>query len=119
MLIEDQKIAAYAAKALLSSAGHVVDLATTGREALTKFSQNEYDLLLIDIGLPDIDGTVVTQQIREQEIMTSKPHTPMVALTAHQTDSGYDLKVFDRVLNKPISLSGFNQLADLFSKPSE
>lgn len=117
LLIEDQLIAARVATAILSDMGHSVDVAHRGREALEKFTQNCYDLLLIDIGLPDIDGVAVARKILEQEAVTSNRHIPLVALTAHRVDDlQYDLSVFDRLINKPISIARFNQLADLIKK---
>jgi PAS domain S-box-containing protein len=113
LLIEDQPIAARVAIVVLENIGHTITLATTARETLQRFNEGHYDLLLIDIGLPDINGSVLAQQIREQETMTNQRHTPLVALTAHQNDSSHDMSIFDKIINKPISLEVFNQLKEI------
>jgi two-component system aerobic respiration control sensor histidine kinase ArcB len=117
LVVEDHPVAIVVAKTLLGGEGHAIDIAKSGREALEKFNTNKYDLLLLDNGLPDIEGTEVAKQIRQQEIMTNQPHTPIVALTGHGENHEGDLSIFDRVLQKPLSVSMFNQqLADFFRK---
>jgi two-component system aerobic respiration control sensor histidine kinase ArcB len=78
LLVEDNDLAQRLGVMLLTSLKHQVDKASTGNEALEKFFNVEYDLVFMDIGLPDMDGLEVTRRIRERN-----QTTPIIALTAH------------------------------------
>ncbi len=80
LLVEDEpQIASFVAKGL-KSAGFSSIHSPTGREAITLATQGEFDLMLLDVGLPDIDGFEVLRLIREQGI-----DTPIIMLTARKT----------------------------------
>ena len=59
-----------------------IDTAVNGKEALDRYGTSNYDIILMDIRLPVIDGIMVSKKIREIEASTSK-HTPIIALTAN------------------------------------
>ena len=59
-----------------------IDTAVNGKEALDRYGTSNYDIILMDIRLPVMDGTMVSKKIREIEASTSK-HTPIIALTAN------------------------------------
>ena len=61
------------------------NMAEDGQNALAKFQNKTYDLVFMDIGLPDMDGHAVTMKIREHE--KGIRHAPIVALTAHANDA--------------------------------
>lgn len=67
---------------MLGQAGLEVDIAENGRKALAAIETKQYDLLLLDVQMPEIDGFEVARRIREQEAKTGG-HLPIVALTAH------------------------------------
>ena len=67
---------------LLERWGQQVTLAVNGREAVNLFEKDNFDLVLLDIQMPEMDGFEVTAAIREMETKTGK-HTPIIALTAH------------------------------------
>ncbi len=67
---------------LLERWGQQVTLSVNGREALNLFEKDIFDLVLLDIQMPEMDGFEVTAAIREMETKTGK-HTPIIALTAH------------------------------------
>src|SRR5207302_6949237 len=62
---------------------HHVEFAEDGREALEKFIANHYDLVLMDIQMPAMDGLDATRAIRRWEIEHGRDPTPIVALTAY------------------------------------
>ncbi|MDX2164129.1 MAG: response regulator [Gammaproteobacteria bacterium] len=82
LLVEDQPVAALVAHEMLCEQSCEVDIAKDGNTALGLAKKNHYDLILMDIGLPDISGYEVTQQIRQYE-QTSSSQTPIIALSSH------------------------------------
>ena len=57
-------------------------MAASGEQVLENFKPGKYDLIFMDIGLPDMEGTDVTQHLRELE-NDSEYHAPIIALSAH------------------------------------
>ena len=62
--------------------GHRVKAVTTGEEALKALEKEKFDLVLMDIQMPKMDGLTATRKIREKEKKTKK-HLPIIAMTAH------------------------------------
>lgn len=81
LLAEDHVVNSLVITEMLKKQGHVVDVAMDGEEALSFYQRNPYDVILMDIQLPYLDGIEVTTKIREIE--DSKSHTPIIALTAY------------------------------------
>ncbi len=107
LLVEDQELAAKVASHLLNSIDCNVDVAKTGREGIQKIVNNQYDLVFLDVGLPDMSGFDVAQQIRFTEIVTNT-HIPIIALTAHVDTENKQECIeagMDAVLSKPLSKS--------------
>jgi len=82
LLAEDNAINRMVTVALLQEAGWQVDVATNGVEAVAAFGRREYDLVLMDCRMPELDGYGAAQQMRQQEAGRER-RTPIVALTAH------------------------------------
>jgi CheY-like chemotaxis protein len=86
LLVEDTEIAQEATAVVLQSIGCQVDVVKTGTEAVERVANENYDLIFMDLGLPDIDGFAVTEAIREAE-MKAYPNArplPIIALTTHK-----------------------------------
>ncbi|WP_082113918.1 ATP-binding protein [Kiloniella litopenaei] len=81
LLVEDIKVNQIMAKALLEKSGQSVDTADNGFQAVEKASKNDYDIILMDIHMPEMDGVEATKQIRALSDST-KSTIPIVALTA-------------------------------------
>jgi CheY-like chemotaxis protein len=99
LLVEDTDYNAWATKAILAKLGIRVDeRASTGEEARKLFGQHQYDLVLLDRNLPDVDGTVVAQQLRGLEAGSRR--ALIVAVTAYSTTD-------DRALCLQSGMDGF------------
>jgi PAS domain S-box-containing protein len=81
LLAEDDKINQKVASQVLENMGHKVTIANNGKEAVELFAAEPFDLVLMDINMPLMDGYEATGIIREQEQETDR-HTPIVALSA-------------------------------------
>ncbi|MEW6672770.1 MAG: response regulator [Thermodesulfobacteriota bacterium] len=82
LLAEDNLVNQKLALNLLQSRGHQVVLAKNGREAVKIHDAGNFDLVLMDIQMPEMDGFEATEQIRQKEKQGNK-HIPIVAMTAH------------------------------------
>jgi len=82
LLAEDNAVNALLASVLLRKAGHQVTHVVTGRKALDALAMNEFDLILMDVQMPEMDGLEATAEIRRSEAGTRR-HIPIVAFTAH------------------------------------
>jgi len=82
LLVEDNPINQKVAARLLERAGHNVTIATNGKEALDCVFRRAFDLVLMDVQMPEMDGLEATMEIRRQEAGSPR-RLPIVALTAH------------------------------------
>jgi len=81
LLAEDNLINQKVAIRTLNSAGYQVDAVMNGEQAIREYSQKNYDLILMDVQMPEIDGFTATKKIREMD--SPKKNVPIIALTAH------------------------------------
>jgi len=83
LLVEDNAVNRKVAEGMLSRLSIQPDVAENGQEALERFKQQHYDLILMDCQMPVMDGIRATQLIRAHEQEQGLPPTPIIALTAH------------------------------------
>ncbi|MDQ6969946.1 MAG: response regulator [Mariprofundus sp.] len=84
LLAEDNMVNQQVAVGLLQNQGFVhIDVANNGAEALMCFAEQPYDLVLMDIQMPELDGIAATREIRELELLSDHQPIPIIALTAH------------------------------------
>jgi len=81
LVVEDHQIAQKVALIILNNLNCEVNIAKNGIEALEFVQQKQYDLILMDIGLPDLDGLTLTKNIRNIEDKLCP--VPIIGLTAH------------------------------------
>jgi PAS domain S-box-containing protein len=118
LLAEDNAVNRAVATRLLEKKGHHVVTATTGREALVALRRENYDVVLMDVQMPDMDGFEATRAIRATERQTGR-HQQIIALTAHAMigdrerclDAG-----MDAYLTKPISPQQLYELLETCSQ---
>ena len=82
LLAEDGVLNQRVAIDLLTKRGHQVTLATNGQEAVAVLEKQDFDLVLMDVQMPVMDGYAATAAIRKRE-MDSSRHLPIIAMTAH------------------------------------
>jgi CheY-like chemotaxis protein len=82
LLAEDNEVNQVMATLLLETKGHIVVLAETGRQALEAMEQRTFDLILMDVQMPEMDGLEATRAIRQREKGSGR-HVPIIAVTAN------------------------------------
>lgn len=108
LLVEDVQLNVVVAKNILEKLGHLVDVAMSGQEALLMFKQRDYDVVFLDIQLPDMSGFDIARRLRsdyENELIDFLP--PLIALTANviHSKSEYHQQGMDDVIRKPLSIN--------------
>lgn len=117
LLVEDIEVNIVVAKAMLDKFGCEVDIAMTGKDAYEKFAQNSYDLLLLDIQLPDTTGFEIAQTLRKRYEQGETDYLPiLVALTANimQEKQEYQEQGMDDVLRKPLSIEALSECLNTY-----
>jgi signal transduction histidine kinase/ligand-binding sensor domain-containing protein/CheY-like chemotaxis protein len=114
LLAEDNLVNQQLARRLLERRGHSVTIANTGREALECLERASFDLILMDVQMPDMDGLEATVEIRQKERGTGA-HIPIVALTARTMQEDRDRCIaagMDAFVTKPIKAVEFLQVVE-------
>jgi two-component system, sensor histidine kinase and response regulator len=117
LLAEDNLVNQRVTPRLLEKRGHRVVVASNGREALAALENGGYDLVLMDIQMPEMNGMEATARIREKEKLTGG-HQRIVALTAHAMKGDQELCLaggMDGYLAKPIRAQELDQILDQFA----
>ena len=116
LLAEDNEINQIVLSAQIRKLGHDVTIAGNGREALALWQGGSFDLLLTDLHMPEMDGFMLSQSIRAEELRQSRTTIPIVAITANAQQDQRDLCIaagMTGVLTKPVS---FDDLSALIQK---
>jgi len=104
LLAEDNPISSRVAQQVLEQAGHRVVTADSGTATLAAFERDHFDLVLMDVQMPGLDGIETTQAIRAREQLNDS-HVPIIGLTAHALPQHRErclLAGMDGYLMKPI-----------------
>ena len=113
LLVEDNEVNRLIGSEMLRSFGLEVKLANEGQQALQVLEQHRVDLVLMDIGMPVLDGHEATRRLREREQRLKLPRVPVVALTAYafESDAAKALDAgMDAHLAKPYSREQLKEL---------
>lgn len=114
LLVEDIELNVIVARSVLEKLGNSVDVAMTGKAALEMFKPGEYDLVLLDIQLPDMTGLDISRELTKRYPREDLP--PLVALTANVLkDKQEHLNAgMDDVLSKPLSVPALTAMIKKF-----
>jgi CheY-like chemotaxis protein len=107
LLVEDHDVSQYFFTEMLKRCGHHIEVAVNGFEALEKIQRRAYDLVLMDVQMPVMDGIEAVGKIREMEKVRGG-HLPVIALTAHAMEKDrIELlsKGFDGYVSKPMKIN--------------
>ncbi|MEG7501351.1 ATP-binding protein, partial [Providencia stuartii] len=114
LLVEDIELNVVVACSVLEKLGNTVDVAMNGKEALAMFAPGEYDLVLLDIQLPDMTGIDIARELNQRYQKEDLP--PLIALTANvlKDKKEYFDAGMDGVLSKPLAVSALKQVIEQF-----
>lgn len=118
IVIEDVADSAKLAKKILTKYGHEAFLASNGEEALSFIAAQKFDLVLLDLGLPDVDGQTLLGMLRRNYGMEN---TPIVVCTAWPPESARKMAEaygFDGYLSKPYKVTDFMQVVEKYLSQS-
>ena len=108
LVVEDNAVNRIVARGLLESLGFAVELAEDGREALAMLERGRYDLVLMDLQMPVLDGFAATRALRAREERTGARRLPVVAMTAAAVTGERERCLaagMDDFLTKPVALA--------------
>ncbi len=117
LLVEDGLVNQRVAVGLLNKLGHATDIANNGQEAMEALERKTYDVVLMDIHMPIMDGFKTTQVIREREQMTDQ-HLPIIAMTADAMSGDRERCIMagmDDYIAKPVRASVLKQVLAQFA----
>jgi CheY-like chemotaxis protein len=121
LLVEDNDVNQKVAAALLHRQGHSVEIAGSGQDALDMLETKDYDIVLMDVQMPVMDGLTAVRHIRQRDARRNR-HTPVIAMTAHALvgdrerclDAG-----MDGYIPKPISPADLTAAIDQLRSESQ
>lgn len=118
LLAEDHPVNQKFAAKLLQKMGHFITVAETGLEVLRILETDTFDLILMDVQMPEMDGFEATRRIREQE-KTTERHVPIIAMTARAMKGDKDRCLeagMDGYIAKPIDPTDLFNTIECFGK---
>jgi CheY-like chemotaxis protein len=118
LVAEDTVTNQRVARGILEKAGHSVVVAGNGRKALELSEEQAFDLILMDIQIPEMDGFQTTRAIRASEKRTGA-HNVIIAMTAHAMSGDRERCLtagMDSYITKPIHAAALLELVEMFSK---
>ncbi|MCK5003942.1 MAG: PAS domain S-box protein [Candidatus Aminicenantes bacterium] len=120
LLAEDNKVNQRVASTFLKKLGCDVEIAPTGIDALELYRSGDFELILMDVQMPEMDGLKATEEIRKEENRSGNNlHIPIVAMTAHAMKGDKERCIaagMDDYLSKPIDMESLSFMIDKVTK---
>ncbi|MFG6460381.1 CHASE2 domain-containing protein [Roseateles sp. DXS20W] len=120
LLAEDNDVNVLVIEGMLAPLGHRITRVRDGAQALAALRESRFDIVLMDMLMPVLDGLAATRQWRAAEAAEGRPRTPIVALTANAFDTDVQQSLAagcDAHLTKPLSLAALLQALAKYAKP--
>jgi PAS domain S-box-containing protein len=120
LVVEDNPFNQRMAALFLEKQGHTVSTAENGREALRAMEEAVFDVIFMDVQMPEMDGIDATRAIREREAETGE-HTPIIAMTAHAMSGDRQVCLtagMDDYISKPINFPNMRRILEAVAAPS-
>lgn len=115
LLAEDDPVNRFAVSRLLTKAGYQIAVAENGQEALALYEQKDFDVIIMDIQMPVLDGVEATRLIRSKEKTKGGARTPIIALTSYAMKEDQDAFLaagMDAHLAKPAGMDELQRVMD-------
>ncbi|CAK9082411.1 Hybrid signal transduction histidine kinase J [Durusdinium trenchii] len=115
LVAEDTAANQKVVQAILRKRGHYVEIAQNGREAVDLFWEHNFDVILMDVQMPTMDGYQATRVIRESEESDGNNHIPIIAMTAHAMEGDRERCLsagMDDYISKPIDARNLIRLVE-------
>lgn len=90
LLVEDYKANILVAGTILENCGYLWESAENGKEAFDKFKHNKYDIILMDVQMPEMDGISTTKAIRQLETQENREPITIIGVTAYAENKDRD-----------------------------
>lgn len=118
LIVDDCEDNLYLNKKLLEDLGSDVKTAKNPQECLDIYKKEKFDLILMDINIPEKNGYQIAKEIRELEYLNKSSQTPIVSLTAKSSvkNTSHELTVFDFSISKPITSKDLYQLNNFLNR---
>ncbi len=118
LVVDDDPLGRSLMEIMLSPYGYQIEYACDGQEALQAIDAQHYDLVFMDLVLPDINGMDVSRQVRDRE--AGRRHLPIIAVTAYDLP-GQPLEMIkaglDDYIFKPYDARGLRRIIQLYTNP--
>jgi CheY-like chemotaxis protein len=113
LIADDVKLNQQVARGILQKFGHQVEVANDGREAVAMVAANDYDLVLMDVQMPEMSGIDATAAIRA--LPGDRAAVPVIAMTAHAMQGDRESLIaagMDDYISKPFNITQLTELLD-------
>ena len=101
--------------AILNKLGYAADVATNGFDALDRLRHHQYQLVLMDVQMPGMDGLEATRRLRQPDSDALNPTVPVIALTAHAVEGYREIcqqAGMDDYVTKPVTIKQIRGILD-------
>jgi len=117
LIVDDHEVVQHVIRQQLDALACRSAIADTGEVAIAQFERTRFDMVLLDCGLPDLDGYTIAGRMRDVERMRHATRTPIIAISA-ATDDAHRARCFDSgmdgVLGKPLRVDALRQMISLW-----
>lgn len=122
LMAEDNEINQFFLSEVLGEKGYTFEVVSNGNEALNMLAKEgeDFDLVLMDCQMPELDGYDATRKLRAREVDQSLPHLPVIAMTAHAMEGDRDKCLaagMDDYLTKPLQIEELDRVLGIWLNP--